>query len=291
MEIRHLRYFVAVARELNFTRAAQSLHMSTPPLSQRIRSLESELGVALFDRSTHHTVLTTAGRELLPLARQLVAEFDTLPARVRRPSPGLEVRLTIPDVLSQAQRRHVSDVITDLSGRFTISLRQSPSVAMEVELIDSTTDLALCHMPTNHPQLVDRLLWSSELDAVVDSRRFPDLADITTAELRDLSFLRGPRSWDLRSNQHFSELRNRGVQIEPNARYSDVSGMLLLLRHAPLFALIPRDSEMRAAIDSDEFTVLPISDLSMVITTSCIRRSGDVHLDPLIDALAGSLDP
>lgn len=291
MEIRHLRYFVAVARELSFTRAAQSLHMSTPPLSQRIRSMESELGVKLFDRSTHHTALTTAGRELLPLARQLVTEFDTLSARVNKPSSGLDVRLAVPDVLSRAQRRRVSRVIDELSDLFTIRLRQSPSVAMEVELIDATTDLALCHMPTNHPQLVDRLVWASELDVVVDARRVLGRVDITAAELRDLSFLRGPRHWDLRSNQHFSDLRERGIQIEPDVRYSDVSGMLLLLRHAPLFALIPRDSEVREVIESEEISLLPISDLSMKITTSCIRRSSDVHLDPLIDALAASLSP
>ncbi|MCK5751677.1 MAG: LysR family transcriptional regulator, partial [Mycobacterium sp.] len=68
MEMHHLRYFLAVARELNFTRAAKSLNMSVPPLSQRIRTLERELGTPLFDRSTHHTRLTAAGESLLPLA-------------------------------------------------------------------------------------------------------------------------------------------------------------------------------------------------------------------------------
>ena len=126
---------------------------------------------------------------------------------------------------------------------------------------------------------------------MVDARRVLGRVDITAAELRDLSFLRGPRHWDLRSNQHFSDLRERGIQIEPDVRYSDVSGMLLLLRHAPLFALIPRDSEVREVIESEEISLLPISDLSMKITTSCIRRSSDVHLDPLIDALAASMSP
>jgi DNA-binding transcriptional LysR family regulator len=77
MELRQLRYLVALAEELNFTRAAASEHIAQPALSQQIRKLEDEVGVALVERTTRHVSLTEAGQLLVVRARRILAELDS----------------------------------------------------------------------------------------------------------------------------------------------------------------------------------------------------------------------
>jgi DNA-binding transcriptional LysR family regulator len=84
IELRQLRYFVAVAEELHFGRAAERLHMSQSPLSRAIRELERDLGVVLFVRTTRRVELTVAGSELLERSRRALAEIDGAIAEVRR---------------------------------------------------------------------------------------------------------------------------------------------------------------------------------------------------------------
>jgi DNA-binding transcriptional LysR family regulator len=76
MELRHLRYFIAVAEELNFGRAADRLHVSKPTLSQQIKDLESTLGVQLLDRNTTSVRVTVPGEAFLPEARQVIAQSE-----------------------------------------------------------------------------------------------------------------------------------------------------------------------------------------------------------------------
>lgn len=93
MELRQLRYFVAVAHEANISRAAQKMFLTQPALSRQIKSLEDEIGQCLLERSAHSIRLTPAGDALLPEARELLQRADTMVERVR--AAGQSVRLRI----------------------------------------------------------------------------------------------------------------------------------------------------------------------------------------------------
>jgi DNA-binding transcriptional LysR family regulator len=100
IELRQLRYFVTVAEELHFGRAAKRLHMTQPPLSQTIFGLEEMLGAALFERNRRGVALTAAGKALLPEARRLLAQAGELPALVRRAAFGETGKLVLAFVSS-----------------------------------------------------------------------------------------------------------------------------------------------------------------------------------------------
>ncbi len=117
MELRHLRYFVAVAEEQNVTRAATRLHVSQPPLSRQIRDLEEELGIVLFERSAKSLRLTEAGEVLLVEARAVLRRVDEAVQTARAVAggergeikvgyaPSLTVEL-LPGALKRFQEAH-----------------------------------------------------------------------------------------------------------------------------------------------------------------------------------------
>ena len=131
MELRHLRYFVAVAEELHFTRAAKRLHMEQPPLSQQIRALESELGVPLLHRSKRHVALTEAGQRFLLDARRILQETQRATEDAKRAARGElgELRIAfssslpftslLPQVLRRYRQAH-PHVTLNLREMFTI---------------------------------------------------------------------------------------------------------------------------------------------------------------------------
>lgn len=95
MELRHLRYFVTVAEERHFGRAAARLHMAQPPLSQQIRQLEGELGLALLTRTTRRVDLTPAGSAYLVRAREILAAVDAAGEEADRIASGRVGRLIV----------------------------------------------------------------------------------------------------------------------------------------------------------------------------------------------------
>ena len=131
MELRHLRYFVAVAEELHFTRAAQRLHIAQPPLSQQIRALEAELGAALFVRTRRSVALTDAGRALLVKAHEMLAAAQALPDEMQRIARGEVGQLRIGFSSTLPLTRLLRDVVA-------AHRRTHPDVALQLREMHTT---------------------------------------------------------------------------------------------------------------------------------------------------------
>lgn len=158
MELRHLRYFVAVAEELHFGRAAQRLHIAQPPLSRQIRDLERELGTALFHRVARGVELTAAGRAFLPAARLTLAQADRAQRSAQRAAAGEIGRLRVGFI----DPATYSGILPDVLGFFRmhlpnigLSLFEMDSAQQEDALRDGLIDVGILQRP---PPDADRWL-------------------------------------------------------------------------------------------------------------------------------------
>src|SRR5579864_692472 len=124
MELRHLRYFVAVARELNFTKASQALHTAQPSLSQQVKQLEEDIGATLFYRNTHEVRLTKAGAVLYQRAEDILRQVDEAACLTRKASKEESRQVTIG--LNAAAEIKVLPRILEAVGR-------EPSINLAIE--------------------------------------------------------------------------------------------------------------------------------------------------------------
>lgn len=149
MELRHLRYFVAVGEEENVTRAAARLHVSQPPLTRQIRDLEDELGFALFERTGKTLRLTGAGRVFLDEARAVLARVATAVATARDAARGGRGTLEIGYAPSPSVGLLPAALLAfqTAAPQVNVQLHDQSSPAMLAGLRDRTLDLAVLMQP------------------------------------------------------------------------------------------------------------------------------------------------
>lgn len=149
IELRQLRYFVAVAEESHFGRAATRLHMTQPPLSQTIQSLEAALGTPLFARTKRSVTLTPAGAALLPEAQRLLQQANALPDLARRAASGESGLLSL-SFVSTADYSILPPLLREFRERYPqiqIDLREATTDVQLEELMQGRIDAGLLIPP------------------------------------------------------------------------------------------------------------------------------------------------
>ena len=188
MELRHLRYFREVARELHFTRAARNLGISQPPLTQQIQDLERELGQRLFERAGRGVALTEAGRVFLQDADAILSLAKAAAERVAGVGEGRSGRLRVGFTESSS----FNPIVTDALRRFRtaypgvdLELKEAQSTRLAADILANELDLAFVRPPLAMSSDLELEVLASEAMMAVVPKDHP-LAGRAKLTLRDL---------------------------------------------------------------------------------------------------------
>jgi LysR family transcriptional regulator, benzoate and cis,cis-muconate-responsive activator of ben and cat genes len=289
MELRHLHYFIAVAEELNVTRAAKRLHISQPPLSRQIHEFEAELGVKLFDRTRRHLRLTEAGRFAYEQAGQLIARIRDMQDATRRIERLGHRWLNIGFVPST-----LYGLLPDVIRRFR---KGQPD--MEVGLIDLTTveqvealksgriDIGFGRLVVNDDAIVSEIVTDEPLVAVLPvGHRLAKKTVVTLSALTAEHVILYPaRPRPGYADQVIGHFRSRGLTVTSTRDVNELQVALGLVAAGVGVTLVPRSiqrlrrGDVRYKVIADDGVTSPVvmmyrqGDQSLDIT----RLRGDVQ--------------
>jgi DNA-binding transcriptional LysR family regulator len=272
-ELRHLRYFMVVAEELHFSRAAARLNMSQPPLSQQIRALEDALGTPLFIRNRRSVALTSAGRELYERAGPWLAGLDDIAARVRRVGDGEVGNLKIGSNFTTTQGV-LPSLVRVFSQRYpsvSVQLQEAATDSQVDQLVRGLLDVGLVRLPVNTAQLEVLPLYEESLVvALPRGHRLAKRARLVLLDLREEQFLNASRR-PIGTFQSVQALcRSAGFEPRLNQASGTANSAIALVGAGLGIALVP---ESMARILPGEVVYKPLTDSPRSTVAVAWRRS------------------
>jgi DNA-binding transcriptional LysR family regulator len=166
MELRHLKYFIAVAEELSFRQAAERLHMEQPPLSRQIRQLEEELGVELFQRSKRGVSLTEAGKAFLDEARLTLVQAERSAQIAKQFNGAQQKKLTIGFSICAFDRllSQMIQTFREQSPDVAIKLKELHTASQIQALLTGDIDIGFVHLPiVDQPEILTKVVLHEPL--------------------------------------------------------------------------------------------------------------------------------
>lgn len=246
MELRHIRYFLAVAAEGNFTRAADKLRIAQPPLSQQIRALEDEVGTALFTRSARGAKLTEAGRAFLEHVSEMPRMAAEAAELARAAANGLTGHLRLGVTGTAALNPLIPRIIREFRDErpsVRVTLTEANSVRLHDDLADGKLDVAILRVGLADPdRFVIQPIASEHLIAAVPTGSHPTDGQ-TALHLADLAqqpLILTPRS--LGTSLHDAALASfRSMKLEPTLgqQAPQIATILALVSAGLGYSLVP----------------------------------------------------
>lgn len=273
VELRHLRYFVALAETLNFHRAAERLHMSQPPLTVAIRKLEQELGTPLFIRGVRGVTLTEAGRGALHLARETLAMADRFKSSVKESLSGERGRLRV-GYIGSATFEIIPQIIPEFRRRYPavdLYLEEATSTEVVQAIARGELDVGLVRVPLMEAAPVEtQIIDSDEFYAAVhQSSEFAGFERIALAELRNEPFItQSPVS--VLHPATLAACHDAGFIPQVAQEAAQLSAILALVRSGLGVALVPS----RAVSSVPHGVKLIPLETPVMIETACVTARG-----------------
>lgn len=200
MELRHLRYFLAVAATQNFTRAADRLHVSQPSLSVQIRNLEDELGTPLFDRLGRTVQLTQAGELFHEHAERAMREMERATLLVQELQGAQRGRLVV-GALATVNSYLIPLLVSQFKQRFPgihLQVHSQPSAEIVNGLLANRLDIGICLLPISHKELTTVPLFDERLVLVAPTRSRLTQSRLRMQDLAGLPLILMPADYCLR---------------------------------------------------------------------------------------------
>lgn len=199
VDLRQLRYFIAVAEELHFTRAAERLHLDQPTLSRQIRRLEGSLGVKLLDRTTRNVTLTRAGIAFLDKAREVIeAANSAVSAAVDAGGGSGVLRVGMMVQAAEPLRSKAFNLFEERHLDVELRPMSYPFIDPACGLESGETDVAFVWLPIEHPEIeTERLFEEPRYFIVSKNHRLAGRRAIRREDVEDESFFTWPKSWGL----------------------------------------------------------------------------------------------
>jgi LysR family cyn operon transcriptional activator len=189
MELRHLRYFLAVADARSFTRAAERLHVTQPTLSHQIKQLETMVGTLLFERGSKEIDLTAAGRLFKPHCERVLKEIESSELAISELEGLMRGNLRMA-VFHSFSHSMLPPILSEFALRYPgvhVTARLVPRMDMERDLINGELDLAVAYIADDNDQIVADRLFDEELVLVVGAKH--SHAGRKSMPMRDLAAL------------------------------------------------------------------------------------------------------
>jgi LysR family cyn operon transcriptional activator len=242
MELRHLRYFVALADELSFTRAARRLNITQSTLSHQIKQLEEEIGHSLFDRIGKRTIITEAGEMLLLNATRSLRELDEgLLALKKTPDPLTGVlRIGATHTFNMSLIPDCLAAFIEVHPRMSVVVEELFASDIEKQLEAGHIDLGIAYEPVASKKLIYEPLYVEEMVlAVSSSHRFANRKRLRLAELHRQPLVLSTKA-SLTRRIVDNALQSVGAEPVVVAEINSVAGMLAIVRRTNLGALVSR---------------------------------------------------